>query len=185
MPAMPAAVPSLVSTMRARAGFTLAEVLVALFVVALGIAGAAGLQATALRAGREAARLADAVQLAAALAERMRANPAAMALADGANPYLQFDFDTAADAPPSAAACYGEHACNADALARFDLMEVAGELAARFPDGRILVCRDASGAAAWTCGAEPGAPVVIKLGWREPDETAALPRVQLPAGGGA
>lgn len=170
---------------RARAGFTLAEVLVALFVVALGILGAAGLQATALRAGREAARMADGVQLAAALAERMRANPVAMAQADGANPYLQFDFDAGTDTPLSAAACYGEDACNPDALARFDLMEAAAELAARFPGGRILVCRDASGAAAWTCGAEPGAPVVIKLGWREPDETAALPRVQLPAGGGA
>jgi len=181
MPAVPTAMPP----MRVCAGFSLAEVLVALFVVALGIAGAAGLQATALRAGRDAARLADGVQLAAALAERMHANPAAMALADGANPYLQFDFDAAADALPSAAACYGENACNTDALARFDLMEVAGELAARFPGGRILVCRDASGAAAWTCGAEPGAPVVIKLGWREPDETAAAPRVQLPAAGGA
>jgi len=177
MPALP--------QMRACAGFTLAEVLVALFVVALGILGAAGLQATALRAGRTAARTADGVHLAAALAERMRANPAAMALADSANPYLDFDFDAGADAPPPAAACYGDNACSAAALARFDLMEVAGEVAARFPGGRILVCRDASGAAAWTCGAEPGAPVVIKLGWREPDETSALPRVQLPAGGGA
>ncbi len=177
MPEMP--------TMRACAGFTMAEVLVALFVVTLGMLGAAGLQATALRAGRDAARIADGVQLAAALAERMRANPAVMALADGANPYLQFDFDAGAEAPPSAAACYGEDACNADALARFDLMEVAGELAARFPGGRMLVCRDASAAPGWTCGAEPGAPVVIKLGWREGNEAAALPRVQLPAGGGA
>ena len=172
-------------TMRACAGFTLAEVLVALFVVALGMLGAAGLQATALRAGRDAARMADGVQLAATLAERIRANPAAMALADGANPYLQFDFDAGAEAPPSAAACYGEDACNADALARFDLMEVAGELAARFPGGRMLVCRDASGTPGWTCGAEPSAPLVIKLGWREGDEAAAAPRVQLPAGGGA
>lgn len=171
--------------MRACAGFTLAEVLVALFIVALGMLGAAGLQATALHAGRDAARLADGVQLAAALAERMRANPASMAMADGANPYLQFDFDAAADAPPSAAPCYGNAACSAEALARFDLMEVAGELAARFPGGRMLVCRDASAAATWHCGAEPGAPVVIKLGWRDPDEAAAGPRVQLPAGGGA
>jgi type IV pilus assembly protein PilV len=51
-------------------GFTLAEVLVALLVVALGIAGAAGVQALALRSGREAGRIADGVQLAATLSAR-------------------------------------------------------------------------------------------------------------------
>jgi type IV pilus assembly protein PilV len=122
------------------AGFTLIEVLVALFVVALGFAGVAGVQAMALRSGREAAHLADGLQLAASLAE----------------------------------------------LAQFDLMEVTSDLAARFPGGRILACRDAAGASSWTCDAQPGAPIVIKLGWREHGETATPPRVLLPvAGGGA
>jgi prepilin-type N-terminal cleavage/methylation domain-containing protein len=74
-------------------GFTLVEVLVALFVVALGVAGAAAVQALAVHAAGEAARLSDGVQLAASLAQRMRVNPVAMALPDGANPYLQFELD--------------------------------------------------------------------------------------------
>jgi len=170
------------------AGFTLAEVLVALLVVALGIAGAAGVQALALRSGREAGRIADGVQLAATLSERMRANPAAMALADSANPYLHLDYDALADGPLPGADCFGSD-CGAAELAQCDLGEVAHELAARFPGGRILTCRDASapdaaGLPSWSCDGQPGAPVVIKLGWREPGETAALPRVLLPVGGG-
>jgi type IV pilus assembly protein PilV len=175
---------------RACAGFTLAEVLVALFVVALGVAGAAGVQAMALRSGRAAARMADGVQLAAALAERMRANPAAMALADAANPYLEFDYASEAEPPPSSADCYGGTGCDAGQLARFDLAEAARELGARFAGGRILACRDASAAGvsgepSWSCSGEASAPVVIKLGWREPGEEAALPRVALPVTGGS
>lgn len=175
--------------MSACAGFTLAEVLVAMFIVALGIAGAAGVQATALRSGREAARIGDGVQLAASLAERMRANPVAMALPDAGNPYLHFDYDSATAAAPSLVACFGDDACAPDALAGFDLAEVAIELKARFPAGRMLACRDAlpatPGAPSWTCDSQPGAPLVIKLGWREPGDAATLPRVLLPLAGGA
>jgi type IV pilus assembly protein PilV len=179
---------------RASAGFTLAEVLVALFVVALGIAGAAGMQASALRSGREAAHIADGVQLAATLADRMRANPAAMALDDAANPYLRIDTDADADADadgvvPPAVDCFGDNDCSAAELAQLDLAEAAHELAARFPGGRILACRDASapdasGLPSWSCAGQPGAPVVIKLGWRERDDPAAVPRVLLPVTGG-
>jgi type IV pilus assembly protein PilV len=183
---------------RAEAGFTLAEMLVALFVVALGIAGAAGVQAMALRSARAAARMADGVQLAAALAERMRANPAALALADADNPYLHLDYATDAGLPPSGPACYGASACDTGELARFDLAEAAHELGMRFAGARILACRDASasdpsGEPSWSCSGEAGAPLVIKLGWREADEAGTLPRVVLPmtgagtpvAGGGA
>jgi type IV pilus assembly protein PilV len=176
--------------MRIAPGFTLAEVLVALLVVAVGLAGAAALQAAALRGGREAARMADGVQLAAALAERMRANPVVMARLDAANPYLQFDYDAAA-APDAADACYGMAACDADQLARFDLMESAQALAARFPGGRIVACRDlpapepVSGTLPWACGGQAGGPVAIKLGWRTSAGEAVTPKVLLTLGGGA
>jgi type IV pilus assembly protein PilV len=42
----------------------------------------------------------------------------------------------------------------------------------------------AGGLPSWSCDGQPGAPLVIKLGWREPGETAALPRVLLPVGAG-
>jgi type IV pilus assembly protein PilV len=168
-------------------GFALAEVLVALFVAALGITGAAALQTLALRAGSEAVHLAEATRLAQSLAERMRANPAVLALDDGANPYLELDYAAGGASPAAAASCYGGADCTPDALVRLDLAEVSDALAAGLPGGRILVCRDgavpsAAGAVpAWTCTHEATAPLVVKLGWRGPGETgAAAPKLILP-----
>jgi type IV pilus assembly protein PilV len=171
-------------------GFTLAEVLVALLVVALGSAGAAALQTRALRTARAAARLSAGTRLAASLAERMRANPAAMALADADNPYLAFDYDAASGPPSAAASCYAGADCSPDQLAAFDRFETAREVAASVPGGRIRVCRDASppdastGLSGWNCDGRDGAPLAIKLGWREPGAPDA-PRVLLFVGAGA
>jgi type IV pilus assembly protein PilV len=176
---------------RPPAGFTLLEVLVALFVVALGVAGAAGVQAMAVRAAGEAARLADGTQLAASLAQRMRANPVAMALPDAANPYLQFDLE--AGAPPEPASpCFGAASCSPEQLARFDLYETGAALASRFPGGRMRVCRDnqgpnAAGLLAWSCTGGAEAPITIKLGWRgRPGEAHSpdAPAVFLTLGAG-
>jgi type IV pilus assembly protein PilV len=169
------------------AGFALLEVLVALFVVALGVAGAAGVQTMAVRFAGEAARLSDGMRLAASLAQRMRANPVAMALPDPANPYLQFDIDAAA--PEPASACYGSASCSPVELARFDLFETGAALAERFPGGRMRVCRDgqepdAAGLLAWSCTGGPDAPVTIKLGWRGKPGEPDAPAVFLTLGAG-
>lgn len=173
-------------------GFTLVEVLVALFVVALGVAGAAAVQAVAVRAAGEAGRLADGMRLADSLAQRMRANPAAMALPDAANPYLQFDFHAGA-LPAAPASCYDSAGCGPAELAAFDLFETAAQLASRLPGGRLRVCRDAqepdaNGLLAWDCTDAPGAPVAVKLGWHDrqaaPDAPDA-PAVFLTIGTGA
>ena len=175
----------------ARAGFTLIEVLVALFVVALGIAGAAALQTLAVRSGRAAAHLSDGTRLARSLAERMRANPRALALSDADNPYLQLDYDAGTGAPTAPALCYADTACDADALARFDVFEVSAALAAGFPGGRIRVCRDAgqpdaTGVPAWTCDGQAGAPLVVKVGWRGHGDTeTGAPKLMLPLAGAA
>ena len=177
------------SPLRARAGFTLVEVLVALFVVALGIAGAAALQTLAVRAGRDAAHLSDATRLARSLAERMRANPRALALPD--NPYLHLDYDAGSGAPTVPALCYADADCDADDVARFDVFEVQDAVAAGFPGGRIRVCRDAAepdaaGVLPWTCDAADGAPVVVKLGWRaQGDRETGAPKVMMPLAGAA
>jgi type IV pilus assembly protein PilV len=160
-------------------GFTLVEVLVALFVVALGVAGAAAVQAVAVRAAGEAGRLADGMRLADSLAQRMRANPAAMALPDPANPYLQFDVQASA-LPAAPASCYGSAGCGPAELAAFDLFETASQLAGRFPGGRMRVCRDAqtpdaAGLLAWDCTDTPGAPVAVKLGWHDRHAAAGAP----------
>ena len=170
------------------AGFTLLEVLVALFVVALGVAGAAGVQATAVRVAGEAARLSDGMRLATSLAQRMRANPVAMALPDAANPYLQFDVDAAGATEP-AAPCYAAASCSPEELARFDLAETGAALAERFPGGRMRVCRDAgeadaAGLLAWPCSGGAGAPVTVKLGWRGKPGEPDAPAVFLTLGAG-
>ena len=174
-------------------GFTLVEVLVALFVVALGVAGAAAVQAVAVRAAGEAGRLADGMRLASSLAERMRANPAAMALPDDANPYLQFDAEAGGALPAASASCYGAAGCGPAELANLDLIETAAQLASRFPGGHIRVCHDAqepdaSGLLAWTCTGGADAPIAIKLGWRDRQavpEAAPAPAVFLTLGAGA
>jgi type IV pilus assembly protein PilV len=174
-------------------GFTLAEVLVALLVVALGVAGAAALQTRALRTARAAAHLSAGTRLAASLAERMRANPVAMALEDADNPYLSFDYDAASGPPSTVASCYAGADCDSVQLAAFDRFETAQEVAAIVPGGRIHVCRDASppdastGLPGWHCDGRDGAPLAIKLGWRETDapDAPAVPRVLLFVGAGA
>jgi type IV pilus assembly protein PilV len=177
------------SPLRTRAGFTLVEVLVALFVVALGIAGAAALQTLAVRTGRDAARLSDGTRLARSLAERMRANPRALAQPD--NPYLHLDYDAGSGTPTAPALCYADANCDADALARFDVFEVTEAVAAGFPGGRIRVCRDATGPDAtgvlpWTCDAGEGAPIVVKLGWRaHGDRATGAPKLAMPLAGAA
>jgi type IV pilus assembly protein PilV len=171
------------------AGFTLVEVLVALFVVALGIAGAAGLQMLAVRAARDASYLAESTRLAWSLGERMRANGLVLSRSDDANPYFQLDYDAGSGAPAVAASCYADTACEPDDLARFDVFDVSTALAASFPGGRIRVCRDAAlpdamGLPAWPCDGRAGAPVVVKIGWRAQGDTATgAPKVMLPVAG--
>lgn len=144
-------------------GFTLVEVLVALLVLAIGIAGAAAAQVAATRTRHDTMLMSAAVQLAAGLAGHIRANPSAS--------YAQFDYHAGRDGPPSPASfCDGR--CDSTQMAEADLAELRSTLHANFPGGRALVCRDARvwdearKALAWDCAAAAQAPLVIKLGWR-------------------
>ncbi len=58
----------------AQRGLSLIEVLVAVVIISLGLLGMAGLQASSLRGSQSAVYRAQAAQLAADMAERMRAN---------------------------------------------------------------------------------------------------------------
>jgi type IV pilus assembly protein PilV len=169
---------------RSVGGFTLVEVLVALFVVAVGVVGAAGTQMAAQRTRHQAALMSDAVQLAASLSERMRANQVAMAAAG--NPYLQLRYDAASDgAPAPGVTCFGDAECNPSQMAEFDLYETRLAIHAGFPRGRIVVCRDAaiqdagSKVLAWACEEASNAPIVVKLGWRGNEAGADAPSVAM------
>jgi type IV pilus assembly protein PilV len=169
------------------AGFTLLEVLVAMFVLAVGVLGAASTQATSARLRQQAALASDAVALASSLAARMRVNPAQMALADGANPYLQLDYDAADGAPSEPPVqCFGAATCDPAQMAQFDLHELERSVYEAFPGGRIAVCRDGSGgggALAWTCAGGGNAPIVVKIGWRSRTSAGATPFVAMVVSG--
>jgi type IV pilus assembly protein PilV len=179
---------------RRGAGFTLVEVLVALFVLAVGIAGASATQVLAQRCRHAAALDADGARLAAGLAQRMRANPVAMGAPDSANPYLVGHDASLESAPPMSAPCLGTENCSPLQMAQFDIDDTIEALHARFPGGRLLVCRDttawdtAADALSWHCDAAGGAPLMIKLGWRDNGGDAqAVPAPRLafavPGGG--
>ena len=152
-------------------GFTLVEVLVALFVLAVGIVGAGAVQLTAERTRLQASLRSEAAQLAASLAARMRVNPAIARAPDAGNPYLSFSHDATGSLPASPAQCFAA-ACDPAALAQFDLHELRQALHTRFPGGRIAVCRyGAPWDAAmqryrWECDGDAAALPVVKLGWQ-------------------
>ena len=167
--------------LRRQAGFSLVEVLVAVLVLALGVLGAARLQLTALRTGQQSGLHSAAVQLAAEMADRIRANDASMRAADADNPFLGADYDAANGTPLAPALCYAS-GCDSEALARFDLYEWQRRLQAALPGARAAICRDgepwnaAARAFQWECDDEPDAPLVIKVGWhaRDPDGSRVL-----------
>lgn len=163
-------------------GFSLIEVLVAVLVLALGVIGAASMQLTAMRTSHQSGLQTMAVQLAAELADKMRANDAQMKKNDTDNPFIGISFRQSVDGTPTAPSklCYSA-SCNSRELADFDIYEWKRRLAATLPDARAVVCRDAQPwddaqhSLAWECqgGADAGASVVIKVGWqaKNPDGT--------------
>ncbi|AXA91713.1 type IV pilus modification protein PilV [Massilia sp. YMA4] len=158
--------------MRVAGGFTLIEVLVAVLVLAVGLIGGTAMQLHAMRARQESALLSTAVQAAAAMAERIRANAGQRSV------YLSLDYDAAIEpAPAPPRILCQDTACAPAALAALDVYELKRMVRTSLPAGRARVCRDAhawhAGRLRWPCSAAPGAPVVVKIGWRgkNPDGT--------------
>ena len=99
---------------RRHKGFSLIEVLVALFVISLSALGTAGLQTVAVRMNNNALLESQASTLAQDIIERIRANP-------GGDYTTAFDAtNLAISAPP----CIGPAAnCSSDEMAQYDLVE--------------------------------------------------------------
>jgi type IV pilus assembly protein PilV len=165
-------------------GFTLTEILISVFVLALGVIGAAGMQLSALRTTQQSAFHTSALELAADMADKMRANTAAMKQPD--NPYLKVDYqsvvDNGGDAGPH---CYGVGAnCDPQQLAEFDIREWKKRIKASLPDGRAVICRDAAPwndkarELSWTCSAATvnTGSLVIKIGWQSKNPDGSLIR---------
>jgi type IV pilus assembly protein PilV len=167
--------------MHSQRGFTLIEVLVALFVLAIGVVGASAAQLAAQRTRQHASLSAEAAQLAVSLAARMQANLPVAGLPDAANPYLTLQYDAQLDGVPvGGASCFGAASCDPLALAAFDLHETRLLVHGRFPGGRIAVCRDdapwdaALGRYRWACSDDAHAAMAIKIGWHGSDGLPAF-----------
>lgn len=173
-------------------GTTLIEVLVALLLLTVGALGAQATLLSSRGAAQQSALLSSAVQVAASAADTMRANSAAMAVADAANPYLQLDFDAASELAPTAPPDCSLSSCDSATLAQADLDALRLAISSRFPLGRIRICRDgaswnaAATALRWECDGAAGAPAMVKIGWRAPlgrdgvPVNGAAPLVALP-----
>ncbi|GGY57189.1 type IV pilus modification protein PilV [Pseudoduganella albidiflava] len=159
--------------MRQVAGFTLLEVLIAVLVLALGLIGGTAMQLHAMRTRHESALLSASVQMATAMADRIRTNA-------GQIPAVYLGVDVGAHAGPVPAApdnACRDQPCDAAQIARLDVYELSRQVRAALPAGRARVCRDAqpyvAGKLRWACSGAADDPVVVKIGWRgkRPDGT--------------
>ena len=113
------------SSQRAARGFTLIEVMITVFVVAVGLLGVAGLQAYAKKSNFDAVQRTQAAALAQDLIERIRANPSRGAdyLTDASN---GISLASAPSAPGTAcitAGSSGSPACTPAQVVAFDRYE--------------------------------------------------------------
>lgn len=108
-------------------GFTLIEVLVAVVILALGLLGLAGMQASGLRNNQDAYNRSQATQLAYDLADRMRANAKAI------DTYTDIGIDptTATETED----CLNSTGCTQAEMAENDLFEWNRDLTSILPGG--------------------------------------------------
>lgn len=141
------------------AGFSLVEVLVAMFVVAMGILALAGLLQASTRYSKMSELRSTATLLANDIADRIRANPTGGELGPGG-------YDLAVNAFPSPAVparvpCASNAPCGPAELARADLADWTTRVKATLPKGSTWVQFHAG---------HPPAPdsVDVWVGWADP-----------------
>jgi len=118
--------------MKTNTGFTLIEVLISMLVLAVGLLGLAGLQATGMRNNLSAYTRSQATQLAYDMADRMRTN-SVDASTYGASTYITID--PVSDAAVQASCTAIANACSTAQMAEQDLFEWNRDLTAILPAG--------------------------------------------------
>jgi type IV pilus assembly protein PilV len=165
------------------AGASLVEVLISLFIIAVGVIGTLGMHMNALRTTQQSVFHSSALHLAAEMADNMRANIRSMQVADGDNPYLNVDHQSGISANDESRVasqnCYDTRShCDAQQLAQFDISEWLARLERSLPGARVRICRDAQPWNSaeqnfnWNCsiGSGNSASIVIKIGWKNKNE---------------
>ena len=143
------------------------EILISIIILTIGLLGLASLQAFSLRNAGNANYRGSAAQLAYDLADRMRANKAA--LDAGSYNNQQGTLVTA---------CYQATGCSTLQMAQMDVYAWSQDLARLLPSGRGFVCTDSTpndGTPTLpACDNLPNSPYVIKIWWDERASTGAL-----------
>jgi type IV pilus assembly protein PilV len=107
-----------------QAGLTLIEVVITMFIMAVGLLGLAALQSQALKNSLDTSEQSQALWLASELAGRMRANPAGLATGYEA---AALAVTNSCNAPPTLCSAHNTgagSACDAAQMATFDVWEV-------------------------------------------------------------
>jgi type IV pilus assembly protein PilV len=141
------------------AGFSLIEVLVALFVVATGILALAGLLQAATRYAKTGELRSTATLLADDIADRLRANAAGARLGPAGYDLTARGFPS--PQAPAHASCTSDKPCTDADLARADLADWTARVAATLPKGSAWIQFDA--------GRPPASDAVeVWVGWADP-----------------
>lgn len=140
-------------------GFTMIEVLVSIVVLSFGMLGLAGLQLNSLKNSRGATMRSLAIQHAYDMADRMRANLAAVG--NGS-----YDMSSASSGT-NTASCLTSTGCTPDQMAAQDIYEWQRNLNAStnisgngLPSGQGIICIDSTA----ETGSTPAAPACDNLG---------------------
>ena len=141
------------------AGFSLIEVLVAMFVVAMGILALAGLLQASTRYSKMSELRSTATLLANDVADRIRANPVGGELGAGGYDLTDKAFPT--PVAPAHAPCTSDAPCGPSDLARVDMTEWTARVRATLPKG--------SGWIQFHAGTAPAPDYVdVWVGWADP-----------------
>ncbi len=141
------------------AGFSLIEVLVAMFVVAMGILALAGLLQASTRYSKMSELRSTATLLANDVADRIRANPVGGEL--GAGGYDLADKAFPSPVAPAHAPCTSDAPCGPSDLAAVDMAEWTARVHATLPKG--------SGWVKFHVGKAPAPDYVdVWVGWADP-----------------
>jgi type IV pilus assembly protein PilV len=170
-------------------GFSMLEVLIAVFVISLGLLGLAGLQSVSLKNNASASQRTIATQLAYDMSDRMRANMVSVLTGD----YHYGTYKVAGVAGVNTASCVSVTGCTNTQLAQEDVYEWNQQICAQLPQSSActgagvgpwgVVCIDSNPQPTDTpavpgCDGVAGAPYVIKIWWLEDRNDPNLPLKQ-------
>jgi type IV pilus assembly protein PilV len=156
---------------RRQRGVALVEVLVAMLVVSVGVLAMAGLLAMASRYGKTSEYRAVATLLASDMADRIRANKAAL-IADVTDYDVTNEYDDWGDEPAEPGECASASQCTPAEIAARDIAEWSQSVYGALPGGAGFVSVSEVGDAG---GPRRNYAADVWIAWLDPDADSGLP----------